>query len=121
MVLVLLLESVLHKKPQNSGSKWGKDFNLEHWSFLEEFLKIQKKKKAAGEEKEEEKPKITPDYTYIKDLVAGRPILTHPLRTGGFRLRYGRARTSGYSASAIHPATMFILNKYIAIGTQLKV
>ncbi|MBW2977972.1 DNA polymerase II large subunit [Candidatus Woesearchaeota archaeon] len=102
-------------------SKWGKDFNLEHWSFLEEFLKIQKKKKAAGEEKEEEKPKITPDYTYIKDLVAGRPILTHPLRTGGFRLRYGRARTSGYSAGAIHPATMFILNKYIAIGTQLKV
>ena len=54
-------------------------------------------------------------------MVAGRPVLTHPLRAGGFRLRYGRCRTSGYSASAIHPATMVILNKYIAIGTQLKV
>jgi len=103
-------------------SKWGKEFDMGHWFFLEEFLKIQKNVKAAGAKQEkEEKQKITPDLTYIKDLVAGRPILTHPLRIGGFRLRYGRARTSGYSAEAIHPATMFILNNYIAIGTQLKV
>ena len=101
----------------NQLSKWYKDFGLEEWSFLSEFVQLQKERKAKGKSKE----KIAPVYTYIEDLVAGRPVLANPLAAGGFRLRYGRARTSGYSASAIHPATMHILNRYIAVGTQLKV
>jgi len=108
------------KKVHTKLSKWAKDFGLGHWLFLEEFLKIQEKKKAKGKIDKED-TKISPVYTYIEDLVAGRPVLTHPLRTGGFRLRYGRSRTSGYSAASINPATTHILNKYIAIGTQLKV
>ena len=64
---------------------------------------------------------LTANYTFIKDLVAGRPVLTYPLRPGGFRLRYGRARVSGYSAAAVHPATQILLDEYIAVGTQLKV
>ncbi|MDD9953406.1 MAG: DNA polymerase II large subunit [Candidatus Woesearchaeota archaeon] len=100
-------------------SKWGADFDMGHWSFLQEFLTIQKKMKAKGVETTNEK--ITPDYTYIKDLVAGRPVLAYPLREGGFRLRYGRSRASGYSGQAIHPCTMHILNDYIASATQLKV
>ncbi|MEK6984498.1 MAG: DNA polymerase II large subunit [Nanoarchaeota archaeon] len=98
--------------------KWAKEFGLENWLFLQEFTQLQKETKA--KEKIVRKG-IAPIYTYIQDLVAGRPVLTHPLAVGGFRLRYGRCRTSGYSASAIHPATMIILNKYIAIGTQLKI
>ena len=83
--------------------------------ILSATISIQKKIKAKGEgEKKEEKKegelRIKPDYTFIKDLVAGRPVLTHPLAEGGFRLRYGRARTSGYSSNAIHPVTMRILN-----------
>ena len=27
-------------------SKWGKDFDMEHWNFLEGFLKLQKEMKA---------------------------------------------------------------------------
>jgi DNA polymerase II large subunit len=100
--------------------KWGKDFDMEHWNFLKEFLALQKKMKAAGK-KVESTAKITPDYTYIKDLVAGRPVLAYPLRPGGFRLRYGRSRASGYSGQAIHPCTMHVLNNYIASATQLKV
>ncbi|MBI2656897.1 DNA polymerase II large subunit, partial [Candidatus Woesearchaeota archaeon] len=98
--------------------KWGIEFNLENWSFLQEFVQLQKEAKA---KEKSSKKGIFPIYTYIQDLVAGRPVLTHPLAAGGLRLRYGRCRTSGYSASAIHPATMVVLNKYIAIGTQLKV
>jgi DNA polymerase II large subunit len=97
--------------------KWGNEFNLEEWIFLQEFVQLQKGAKA---KEKAAKKGIVPIYTYIQDLVAGRPVLTHPLAAGGFRLRYGRCRTSGYSASAIHPATMVILNGYIAIGTQLK-
>lgn len=100
-------------------SKWAKDFDLEHWLFLKEFLDLQKKAKSKSNIKFKEK--IAPIFTYIEDLVAGRPVLAHPLGIGGFRLRYGRCRTSGYSAAAIHPATMHILNRYLAIGTQLRV
>ncbi|MBI4146130.1 DNA polymerase II large subunit, partial [Candidatus Woesearchaeota archaeon] len=101
-------------------SVWGKDFGLhESWGFMEKFLDIQKKAKA-GKSEAKSNAKITPDYTYIADLVAGRPVLGYPLRPGGFRLRYGRSRTSGFSAQSIHPASMYILNQYIATGTQLK-
>jgi DNA polymerase II large subunit len=100
-------------------SIWGKEFNLEQWNFLEEFLIIQKKAKSAGA-KSQSADKLTPDFTYIKDLVAGRPVLGYPLRSGGFRLRYGRSRVSGFSAQSIHPATMYVLNQYVATGTQLK-
>jgi DNA polymerase II large subunit len=99
--------------------KWVKEFDMEQWSFLDEFIKIQKKSKAKG--KDSEKGKISPDYTYIKDLVAGRPVLSHPMTKGGFRLRYGRSRASGYSGQSIHPATMQVLNGYVASATQLKV
>lgn len=105
----------------NQLSKWGMEFSMEQWNFLEEFIKIQKKAKSKGGiEIKKDAQKITPDYTYITDLVAGRPVLGYPLRSGGFRLRYGRARTSGYSAQAVHPAMMHILDDYLAIGTQLK-
>ena len=101
-------------------SKWGEEFNLKDWFFMQDFLDLQKKIKSKTET-EDYKSKIAPVYTYIEDLVAGRPVLTHPLKEGGFRLRYGRSRASGYSSAAIHPATMHVLNKYLAVGTQLKV
>lgn len=100
---------------------WGKEFGIA-WDFLSEFLKLQKSIKAKKKGTEtEKKEKLSPNYTFIADIVAGRPVLTHPLAPGGFRLRYGRTRASGFSAAAINPAVMFILNKFIAIGTQLKV
>lgn len=130
-VCLVLGEGIAQKAPKlwKQLSKWGKEFDMDQWNFLEEFIHLQKKIKAGGkkeqkkeenEGKEEQKPKVSPDLTFIKDLVAGRPVLTHPLAVGGFRLRYGRARTSGYSSNAIHPLTMQVLNKYIAVGTQLK-
>jgi DNA polymerase II large subunit len=101
-------------------SKWGKDFEMDDWFFLEKFVDLQKKIKSKKKEEEDDSRIIKEDYTFIKDLVAGRPIISHPSAKGGLRLRYGRARNTGLSGCAIHPATMAILNNYIAIGTQLK-
>lgn len=101
-------------------SKWGTELGMDQWNFLEDFIKIQKEAKAGKSKQKKSDTKISPDYTYVADLVAGRPVLGYPLRSGGFRLRYGRSRTNGYSAQSIHPATMKILNEYIAEGTQLK-
>ncbi|MEK6945704.1 MAG: DNA polymerase II large subunit [Nanoarchaeota archaeon] len=90
----------------------AKGFKLTAWDFLEEYLKIHDKR---------EKGKSDDSPTYIKDLVAGRPVFGHPGRSGGFRFRYGRCRTNGFSATSIHPATMGITEGFIAIGTQLKI
>ena len=58
---------------------------------------------------------------FLKDLVAGRPVFGHPGRPGGFRLRYGRSRVNGLAAASIHPASMVIVDRFIAIGSQIKV
>ncbi|MEM4181846.1 MAG: DNA polymerase II large subunit [Candidatus Pacearchaeota archaeon] len=89
-----------------------KGFKLSDWDFLEKYVEIHKKREKGSKD-------ITP--TYIKDLVAGRPIFGHPSRSGAFRFRYGRGRTSGFSATSIHPATMFLTNSFISNGTQLKI
>jgi DNA polymerase II large subunit len=115
-------------------SKWGLEMDMGHWAFLDEFITLQKKIKARestekGKKQNEKEDfskketglKVKPDFTFIADLVAGRPVFGHPLANGAFRLRYGRSRTSGFSAQSIHPATMQVLDDFIAIATQLKV
>ncbi len=57
---------------------------------------------------------------YLTEAVGGRPILAHPGRPGGFRLVYGRARTTGLAACAVNPATMIVLHNFVAVGTQVK-
>lgn len=138
-VALVLAEGLTQKTPKlwKRLTKWGKEMDLEHWNFLGDFLKLKdkihslddnNKKKVKKDQIEDEDKKIKKkerlfaqaNNTFIMDLVAGRPIFTHPITPGGFRLRYGRNRTSGFSASAINPATMRIVNEFIAIGTQLK-
>ncbi|MGA7922903.1 MAG: DNA polymerase II large subunit, partial [Thermoplasmata archaeon] len=58
---------------------------------------------------------------YLAEAVGGRPVLAYPNRPGGFRLTYGRSRTTGLAAYAVNPATMVILRNFVAIGTQVKV
>jgi len=86
--------------------------NSTGFDFLEEYIKIHEKR---------DKGKADDSPTYIKDLVAGRPIFGHPSKSGGFRFRYGRGRVSGFSATSVHPATMEVTDEFIAIGTQLKI
>lgn len=94
------------------GSLKRRGFQSHGFDFLEEYIKIHEKR---------EKGKADESPTYIKDLVAGRPVFGHPSRSGGFRFRYGRGRVSGFSAFSLHPATMAVTDDFIAIGTQLKI
>ena len=52
------------------------------------------------------KIKIKSNEKYMRDSLAGRPIFSNPSQIGGFRLRYGRARTTGLTALAMNPVTM---------------
>ncbi len=121
-VCLVMAEGLTQKAPKvwKRISQWGKDLGLE-WGFLEEFLALQTKIKSKSSDTSKQEAKLSPNYTYLKDLVGGRPVLTHPMRAGGFRLRYGRSRVSGLSSASMHPITQYLLNSYIALGTQLKV
>ncbi|VTT86956.1 Archaeal DNA polymerase II large subunit [Halorubrum sp. DM2] len=61
-----------------------------------------------------------PSQKFLRDLIAGRPVFTHPSEAGGFRLRYGRARNHGFATGGVHPATMHIVDDFLAAGTQIK-
>ncbi|MCW1304890.1 MAG: DNA polymerase II large subunit, partial [Candidatus Parvarchaeota archaeon] len=117
---LVLCEGVAQKakKILKEIKSWGKDFFLDEWVFLQDYLEIQKK---AHTKEIETNSKIKPDFRFIEESVAGRPVFSFPLARGGFRLRYGRSRVSGLAACSIHPATMRILDDFIAIGSQLRV
>ena len=101
--------------------KWGKDFGID-WSWLKEFIRLKHSlhQTEARVEDTAATSKVQPVDSYLKDIVAGRPIFGYPLRRGGFRLRYGRSRFTGFASTAIHPATMVVLDDYVATGTQIK-
>ncbi|HDM92383.1 MAG TPA: DNA polymerase II large subunit [Candidatus Korarchaeota archaeon] len=66
-------------------------------------------------------PYVEPSYKYLRDSVVGRPVLSHPSAVGGFRLRYGHARNTGLASVGVHPATMVILDEFLAVGTQVRI
>ena len=61
-----------------------------------------------------------PSKKFLRDLIAGRPVFGHPSEAGGFRLRYGRARNHGFATAGVHPATMHVVDDFLATGTQIK-
>jgi DNA polymerase II large subunit len=65
-------------------------------------------------------PRVEPEKKYLRDLIAGRPVFSHPSKSGGFRLRYGRARNHGFATAGVHPATMHLVDDFLATGTQIK-
>lgn len=77
---------------------------IQGWDWLSEFHK--KSEKTSG--------------GFMDDVIAGRPIFSFPSTRGGFRLRYGRARNTGLSAVGVHPATMLVLGRFLAGGTQVR-
>ncbi|MBC7131142.1 DNA polymerase II large subunit, partial [Candidatus Bathyarchaeota archaeon] len=77
---------------------------IQGWEWLKDIRKMSEKKSAG----------------FMEDVVAGRPIFSFPSKHGGFRLRYGRSRNTGLTAVGVHPATMLVLQGFIAAGTQLR-
>ena len=88
--------------------------NIDGWGWLSELVTRVPAAEEAG-------PAYPKGEKYLKEIIAGRPVLSYPGREGGFRLRYGRARDTGIAAAGVHPATMTILDDFLAVGTQLKI
>jgi len=106
-VALVSAEGIALKRPKlkKHVSKLG----IEGWDWLDELTSGGKKDGGASGEK------------FLRDIIAGRPVFSHPHRPGGFRLRYGRSRNTGLAAAGFSPATMVILKEFLAAGTQVKV
>jgi DNA polymerase II large subunit len=74
----------------------------------------------AGDDEPEGPLRVDSSEKFLRDLIAGRPVFGHPSKEGGFRLRYGRARNHGNATAGVHPATMHLLDDFLATGTQIK-
>ncbi|MBK5112641.1 MAG: DNA polymerase II large subunit [Candidatus Heimdallarchaeota archaeon] len=92
---------------------------LTDWDWLND-LKATVAKAQDDQEKEEQKAKTQPSYGYIKDVISGRPIFSHPSQPGGFRIRYGHSRNTGLAGIGIHPATMKVVMEFLAPGTHIR-
>jgi DNA polymerase II large subunit len=120
---LVLAEGLAQKAPK--VKKYVSQLGLDGWEWLDEIIhvnvseeggeKVSKIAKKRGGEST-----IAPSWKYMEDIIAGRPVFSHPSRKGGFRLRYGRARNTGFASAGINPATMVVLGEFLAPGTQLK-
>ena len=95
--------------------KYVDSLNIDGWGFIDKYIS------EYGKAKSDEGRQVGPNYKFIKDVLAGRPVFSGPSAKGGFRLRYGRGRTTGIAAIAVNPATMYALDDFPALGTQIKI
>ncbi len=90
--------------------------SIDGWEFIDTYLEA--KGETVGTQ--ENGAAVEPSEKFIENIVAGRPVLCHPSRAGGLRLRYGKSRANGLASLSLHPATMAMLDDFIAVGTQIK-
>jgi len=108
---LVIAEGIALKAPK--VKKHVDKLKLEGWDWLDKFVVTVKTDDASAE--------LKPKDKYLQDLIAGRPVFSYPSRPGGFRLRYGRGRNTSFAAAGISPATMVLMDDFIAAGTQIKV
>ena len=89
------------------------------WDFISQFAD---KGKSSKSDDSTEKSRVIPkEDRYMGDVIAGRPIFGGPREPGGFRLRYGRSRTTGLAAAGLNPITMEAMGGFLSVGTQMKI
>ncbi|WP_297469027.1 DNA-directed DNA polymerase II large subunit [Thermococcus sp.] len=144
--ILVLAEGVLQKAKKLV--KYIDKMGIEGWDWIKEFVEAKEKGKGTEDSKSSEskaedsgiteevtekvekgfyyelyerfRANIAPNKKYTKEIIGGRPLFAEPSTNGGFRLRYGRSRVSGFATWSVNPATMIILDEFIAIGTQMK-
>ncbi|MFA7302940.1 MAG: DNA polymerase II large subunit, partial [Methanoregula sp.] len=112
--MALVLAEGIAGKARKLKSKVEK-MKMQGWDWLDKLIAG-----AAKPGSEASAPGIKPLDKYLRDLIGGRPVFAYPLEKGGFRLRYGRSRNTGFAAAGLHPATLHILGDFLAVGTQMK-
>ncbi len=92
--------------------------NIEGWDWLDKISDELSKAKTSKDSDSDSK--LAPKADYLADVIGGRPVFSHPSRKGGFRLRYGRSRNTGLAGVGVHPATMVLVEEFLAPGTHIR-
>ncbi|MFO7837265.1 MAG: DNA polymerase II large subunit [Candidatus Thorarchaeota archaeon] len=112
---------VLNDGVVGRASKLAKIVNsmkIKGWNWLNELAGKTRKEK---EGKDNDATEIlSPKSDYLADVIGGRPVFSHPSRRTGFRLRYGRSRNTGLAGVGVHPATMYLVESFLAPGTHIR-
>ncbi|MHA2120193.1 MAG: DNA polymerase II large subunit [Promethearchaeota archaeon] len=117
---LVLNDGILLKAPKLL--KIAKSMKIDGWDWLADLKKIAQNEESHNEkEVSSNEGIIPPNFNYVADIIAGRPVFSHPSEIGGHRIRYGRSRNTGLAAGGMHPATMGVLDDFVAIGTQLRI
>ncbi len=109
---LVIAEGIALKAPK--VKKHVDKLKLEGWNWLDKFV-------VTAVKTDDSSAQVKPKDKYLQDLIAGRPVFSYPSMPGGFRLRYGRSRNTCFAAAGISPATMVMMDDFIAAGTQIKV
>ena len=91
------------------------------FKFLSSYMQLKEVAHSEAGKSIDASVKVLPNYRYLEEVAAGRPVFSYPLRSGGFRLRYGRGRVSGFAAASVNPITCRVMSNFIATGSQLRV
>ncbi len=111
-VALVICEGIAQKA--KNVLKYSKAAGLD-WNWLNEIIRVGKSTSPSNIKEEKHDP------AFLTELIGGRPVIAYPNYRGAFRLRYGRSRLTGIAAKGFSPATMIILEDFIAIGTQVKI
>jgi hypothetical protein len=118
-VLLVIGEGMCLKAPKIE--KHTTRLNVPGWDFIRVFANRGKSDESKQTKNEFKSKVVEPITKFMKDIIAGRPVFSEPSARGGFRLRYGRARPSGLAAGSVNPATMYAMDDFLTIGTQMKI
>ncbi|RLF01963.1 MAG: DNA polymerase II large subunit, partial [Thermoprotei archaeon] len=105
-VCLVIAEGIILKAPKLL--KAVDELKIDGWEFLKELRGGRSKKKSKK-------------VKYMEEVLGGRPVFSLPGKEGGFRLRYGKGRTNGLAALAVHPSVMEVTDGFLAMGTQMKI
>ena len=115
-VLLVIGEGLCLKAPKIQ--KHTERLMVPGWEFISTFAA---KGKDDDDDAEKARKRVKPITKFMKDIIAGRPVFGEPSTPGGFRLRYGRPRTSGLAAASMNPVGMRVMDDFLAVGTQMKI
>ena len=116
-VLLVIAEGLCLKAPKIK--KHTDRLGVEGWDFID--VLASKGEDANTSESKTKQRQVKPDSRYMGDIIAGRPVFGEPSKPGGFRLRYGRSRTTGLAAAGLNPASMHAMGGFLSVGTQMKI
>lgn len=118
-VMLVIGEGLCLKAPKIQ--RHTERLDIPGWDFISHFASKGKKDGEEGEGGGARRRRIKTIDRFMDDIIAGRPVFGEPNTAGGFRLRYGRPRTSGLAAAGMHPASMHAMGDFLAVGTQMKI